>query len=152
MFEGFFSCLAIAASLCVNETTTIEVTRSTIWSGATFNLDQARVTSMVGSDMVVVPYSGAMLELCQARACVAYRGHCGVSADQFICTLWYSRARSRELQKIEVSGNRASVLSAMQRLTLVISRDATFPLSRFQYDAPNALPPTCYDRLNCSSE
>lgn len=143
------SCVTIVASLCVDVQATAEVRRSGSWSGAIINLPGATATSMLTSDAEVLPYIEEMQDLCSDGTCTWYQGHCGGSASDYTCTLWYSYDQATPLRKIDISGDSVSVSAALDNLMLIRSPEIVIPLTRFHYDARDALPPTCYSRSGC---
>jgi hypothetical protein len=56
------------------------------------------------------------------------------------------------LRQIEITGETRKVEIAIGHLKLIRSRRLIVPLSRFQYDANDALPPTCYSRTGCKAK
>jgi hypothetical protein len=149
MLDSITSCLAVIASLCITGSATAEVRRGAGWSGAILSLHNATATSMIGSDTEILPYPGVMREFCSNGMCILYRGHCGEATTEYACTLWYSYDQAMPLRKIDVTGDRASVSLAMDELRLVRAPEVVVSLSRFRYDAHDALPPTCYSREGC---
>lgn len=147
--SGIMSCFAVIGSLCVNTSATAEIQRSTVWSGVTAHVTGAEVTSMVDSDSIVLPYRPDMQRLCLKEKCILYRGYCGGYDQTYKCTLWYSFSEALPLRRVDVLGNKKSVLNALAALGLVRTVKIVIPLRQFSYDAATDAPPTCYQRPRC---
>lgn len=149
--NGFESCLAIVASICLSGEATVRIYDNSISSGATFEYGNTIITSEIASDNVLLPYSSDIQRVCNGRTCLSYQGHCG-GVTQYTCTLWYSFNLAMPLRKVTVTGDRTAVTSAMHQLRLVRSPQALFQLSSFRYDAVDSLPPLCRGRTaRCTS-
>lgn len=150
--DGIVSCFAVIASLCVSGSATADMHWGAGWTGATIRFRDATVTSTISSDAIILPYVRDMREYCSSETCLFYRGHCGESARQYACVLWYSYERTAPLRKVEIRGSRVSVPMTMASVRLVRSDDVLVPLSLLNYDAPDDSPPACYGRQDCLPE
>jgi hypothetical protein len=148
--EVFANCLAAAASLCIMDSASVQLTRSTIWSGAIIQIEGVRVESVFSTDSVVMPQIGDMNVLCSdSETCTYYRGNCSTNEEERVCTLWYTFGEQMALRKIELRGAEDQIEHVLPRLKLVRSEDALIGLSELSYDATDALPPTCRTRQGC---
>jgi hypothetical protein len=150
--EGTTACLAIVASLCVTDTAKADISSGPGWMGAVITLNNVKVTSMTSSDAIIIPYKERMTKLCSVGHCIFYKGYCGKGDGKFSCNIWYSFEEATELRRIKMRGKRVFILSAMDRLRVVMSPDIMIPLSTFRYDAQDDSPPACYARQGCTAD
>ena len=146
IFDPIGTCLAIIASICINDNANANIQRSGTWSGGVLQVGNATVTSSLASDSIVLPLTREMRRECMKGECLFYRGHCKDVSDARNCVLWYSFAANTPLRKIELTGNGPSVAKALNGLKLVRSARYIVPLSSLKFDAETDLPPTCYAR------
>lgn len=147
--EGINDCLAVVAALCINGTAKADISPGPGWAGAVITLESATIISTIDSDAIVYSYKPNMKKLCANNHCIFYKGFCRKSKRGLGCSIWYSFGDVEPLRKIEINGNRTSVLAAVKSIKIVKSPDVTFPLSSFRYDATDDSPPACYARRGC---
>jgi hypothetical protein len=139
--DALRDCLAVVASLCLNTNADVKISWSTIWSGGVLNISGAKVTSAMSTDSAVMPNPKTMLKTCAGDKCVLYSGHCGGSAAEYRCKLWYSFGSRLALRSIQIEGTHLQVTNAIKRLQLVRSNTFLVRLDRLKFDASNDLPP-----------
>lgn len=150
MMDVLSSCFAIVGSLCVQGSANAEILYGPGWSGTVIReKNGVIISSMTGSDAEVTPYLPVMHRICAEKECILYRAGCINSGETTTCTIWYSYNATIPLRKIEMAGRLDDVHDAMRDLKLVRSHRSAIPLSRFQYDAIDALPPACFLRAGC---
>jgi hypothetical protein len=152
MIDMFTSCFAIIGSLCIQDSAKAEIVYGSGWSGAVVtDKNGVIISSMTGSDAIVIPYTPEMHKVCSNNICLFYKAGCVDSGRTRKCTIWYSDNSSMPLRQIEITGETYHVKSALRHVKLIRSSQLIIPLARFQYDASDALPPTCYSRTGCMS-
>ena len=153
MFDILTFCAAVVGSLCIQDTVKAEIQYGAGWSGAIItDKNGVVISSMMGSDALVMPYTAQMHKVCTKNECLFYKSGCAVSAEATKCTIWYSFRPSMPLRQIEITGEARNVRTAIGHLKLIRSDRMIVPLSRFHYDATDALPPTCYSRTACKAK
>jgi hypothetical protein len=150
--EATAACLAVVASLCVADSAKADINSGPGWVGAVIEMKDVKITSTIASDAIVTPYKNQMTKHCLREGCILYKAYCGKVDSKLGCSIWYLREDALELRRVELTGQKKSVLFVIGRLKLVVFSDAMIPLSAFRYDAQDDSPPTCYARRGCAVE
>lgn len=145
---GFTQCLAIAASICLDQTANIQIESGPQWKGARISIGKASVISTELSDSVLIPYIPATKAICAEDQCVYYKGSCSANADQRQCKIWYTFGPSMSLREIELDGPDLLLSSLFPHLKLVRSPNLLISFSELNL-ASDSSPPVCPSREAC---
>jgi hypothetical protein len=151
MLIASLDCMAIAASVCLNQTADVRIIESGNMSAARVEIGRVLLESITRSDSIVNPLVSEMRRECRSGECVYYRGHCRTTGRRRRCNLWYSWSPSEPLRRLEIAGPQAPVVAAMNSVRLTNGSRFNARLVEFQYDAEDASPPTCHERSGCPS-
>lgn len=144
-------CLAIVASLCLDQSANLELKRGTVWSGAKITIGDVEIISTASADSVITPYIPLMHRICDKKKCIFYKSYCDTQDGRCICTVWFTFYRDMYLRKLEISGPNTAVLDIKKRVNLVRAPNFMVPLSQLSLMSRDSSPPVCRSRSACSS-
>lgn len=141
LVDALADCFAVVASLCVNDSAVAKLTWSANLSGAALEISGANLTSIVGSDNVILPNVRKMHTACAGGRCIYYSGRCSGTDSDYKCNLWYSYTRRMPLRQIEITGSLNQVREIKRKLKIVRSNVSLIPLATLKFDAGDNSPP-----------
>lgn len=137
-------CIAVVASLCINQSSSADITYEGSWSGAQITFATGDVTAVWYSDSIPFPDRSRMNKSCIEGGCVFYHRFCETSERGVSCTisfneLWWDYNRSfiinsptmEEMNQLESS------------LRLVVGGSYLLPLGMLSETSEDAIPPHC---------
>lgn len=137
-------CLAVVASLCINQSVNADIAYEGNWAGAQISLGTSDITAVWYSDSIPFPDRSRMHKSCVEGGCVFYHKSCASSEQRFSCTisfneLWWDYNRTIIIR----SPSKEELDRLEQGLKIVIGGRVLLPLGLLSEISDEAIPPYC---------
>lgn len=135
-----FECLALIASICINESTDAQVVHGAGWSGATIRTSISVITSEYAGDTVNYVSKNDMDKVCD-RVCVIYSQQCAQEISSYRCVIYFSHDIHKPLRRLTIESKTPSLLASAKSSARLCVDGRCFILSELATTPRGAFPP-----------
>ena len=149
----FGECLALIATVCLNQNSHAEIFSTTLSAGARIDIESAKIMSLVRTDASPFPDRRRMHRYCAGRECIHYHVFCESLTGKHMCRVSYFEQGDGFRRRLEIVTNseiQMSDIFSTLRIAALPSQKL-IPLSAFRVKSPTPFPPYCRPRedKNC---
>lgn len=133
-------CLALIASICINESAEIQVVYGAGWSGATISTSTSMITSEYAGDTINYASRNDMDKVCD-RVCIIYSQQCAEELSSYRCVIYFSRDIHEPLRRLTIESKTPSLLASIKGSAKLCLDGRCFLLSELATTPRGAFPP-----------
>lgn len=103
-------CLALVASICINQSAQIEVVREAGWVGAAIILTTGKITIESSGDAIDYASRKDVVERC-AKSCFIYSQECDSDVGTLRCVIYFASDYSKRMRRLVIESATEEKLS-----------------------------------------